>query len=106
MPAPSSGSGNGLEAIESTAGGLVAGLPVAGSRLMSLMPLQKDPSTSHLPPLASVTKDGSIALKLSAEEVRNTWPSSVQWYRGLRGSSVGVVASAITELLEPKLEPA
>jgi hypothetical protein len=73
---------------------------------MSLMPLQNDPSASHLPPSAAVTRDGSIALKLSEDVVLNTRPSSVQWYLGLRGSSVGVVARPITELLEPKLEPA
>jgi hypothetical protein len=43
---------------------------------------------------------------LSADVVANTRPSSVQWYLGLLGSRVGVVARPITELLDPKLEPA
>ncbi len=47
-----------------------------------------------------------MALKSSALVDWNTSPSLVQWKRGPRGSSVGVVASPITELFEPKLEPA
>ena len=81
-------------------------MPVAASSWIILMPLKNDPSASHLPPSAAVTRDGSIALKLSADVVRNTRPSSVQWYLGLCGSRVGVVARPITELFEPKLEPA
>src|SRR6266568_7428980 len=105
MPAPTSGAGTGLAASESAVGE-AAGLPVAASSLIILIPLQNEPSASHLPPSAAVARDGSIALKLSAVVVLNTRPWSVQWYLALRGSRVGVVARPITELLEPKLEPA
>src|ERR1700744_941566 len=106
MPEPSSGSGEAFSASEYTVGALFAGLPVVLSSRSSLIPLQNEPNDSHLPPEASVTSDGSIALSSSAVVVRNTSPSSVQWYFGLRGSSVGVVASPMTELFDPKLEPA
>src|ERR1039457_7507551 len=106
MPAPSSGPGGGSSASEYRVGEALAGLPVAGSSWRSLIPLQNDPKTSHLLPGAPLTRDGSMALKSSAVVERKMRPSSVQWYWGRRGSSVGVVASPITEFFEPKLDPA
>src|ERR1700744_3480437 len=106
MPEPSSGSGEAFSASEYTVGELLAALPLVLPSRSSLIPLQNEPNDSHLLPAASVASDGSIALSSSAGVVRNTSPSSVQWYCGLCGSSVGVVASPMTELFDPKLEPA
>src|SRR6266567_1111725 len=74
MPAPSSGSGKGLAAMELTAGVDVAGFPVAGSRLISLIPLQYDPRTSHFAPSAALTS----ALVIQAGLAANTVPAYAQ----------------------------
>src|ERR1044071_888516 len=68
-------------------------LPVAGSRRISLMPVQNEPNDSHHWPCASMMKFGSIALKLTAVLLSITRPRSV--HEPL--AAVGLVARKIAE---------
>src|SRR5437764_1278742 len=64
---------------------------------MSLMPLKNDPSASHLPPSAAVARDGSIALKLSDDVVRNAGPpEAAGWPAAATAASVPP-SSALTD---------
>src|SRR5258708_2056175 len=92
----------GLEAREWSVVSSLAGLPVAASSLRSLMPDQKDPKASQGVQVSSNVTLGSMALKLSVVFDSMTRPSSTQ----LGVASDAVVARPITELLDPKVEPA
>src|SRR5580698_9135563 len=83
-----------------------AGLPVSGSSEMILMPVQKLPKHSQCLPSRSMKWLGSMQLYLSNVSDDNTSPWSCQAYPGAAGSSVALVASPITEWLEPKVETA
>src|SRR5580698_1469980 len=80
------------------------GLPVVASMRRILIPLQKLPKLSHGCPSLSKTIFGSMALKSPPWVDLRTSPSSCQWYLGLCGSSVSLVANAMPELFEPKVE--
>src|SRR5690242_4440233 len=81
-----------------------ARLPVAGSMRNILSPDQKLPHDSQYFPSRSPTRFGSMALNLSCARDLMTRPLSTQPNPGADGSSVLLVASPMTELLEPKLE--
>src|SRR5690242_17797838 len=74
--------------------------PVAGFRAISLMPDQNEPKLSHHRPLASTTRLGSMALKLSLVRDSMTRP----WWVQVPAAPVGLVARKIAERLEPKVE--
>src|SRR5580692_3877193 len=80
----------------------VDGIPVAGSIWRSLIPDQKDPNASQGVQFSSKLKLGSIALKSSVDFDCTTRPSSVH-AGALRDV---VVARPMTELFEPKVDPA
>ena len=85
-------------------GSAADGLPVAGSIRRILIPPQKLPKLSHGWLFSSSTIFGSMALKSSVAVDFRTRPSSFQWYFGLCGSSVSLVARAMPEVFTPNAE--
>src|SRR5580698_132075 len=80
----------------------VASWPVRASSLRSLMPDQNEPNASHGVQFASKLTLGSMALKSSALVDCTTSPWSVHVWL----ARFGLVTRPMTDVFEPKVDPA
>src|ERR687895_664169 len=83
-----------------------ASFPDGQSSCTIRIPLQYEPNAIHGVPDSSSITPGSMALKSSDGSELKTSPRSTHSYCGSDGSSVLFVASPMTDLLCPQVDPA